>query len=187
MGVSKKEIKKKMLIKQTINNMNKQIQKLETQKQVYIDAGKQAKQKGLTAQYNLALAGLKTTIMQQKRVYEMKLNFEITSQMKDMSAMTAEFLQGMGSLSKDMMKLTKEKDFLKVEKQFNEAMVSVELQAEHMENFMEETQSAFSTNAMGSAEENSEIENLISNEAASDNITESMIEKELEELKKRMM
>ena len=80
-----------------------------------------------------------------------------------------------------------EKDFLKVEKQFNEAMVSVELQAEHMENFMEETQSAFSTNAMGSAEENSEIENLISNEAASDNITESMIEKELEELKKRMM
>lgn len=128
MGVSKKEIKKKMLIKQTINNMNKQIQKLEAQKQVYIDAGKQAKQKGLTAQYNLALAGLKTTIMQQKRVYEMKLNFEITSQMKDMSAMTADFLQGMGSLSKDMMKLTKEKDFLKVEKQFNEAMVSVELQ-----------------------------------------------------------
>ena len=62
MGVSKKEIKKKMLIKQTINNMNKQIQKLEAQKQVYIDAGKQAKQKGLTAQYNLALAGLKTTI-----------------------------------------------------------------------------------------------------------------------------
>ena len=173
MSVSKKEIKKKMLIKQTITSMNKQIQKLEEQKKVYIDAGKQAKQKGLTAQY--------------KRVYEMKLNFEITSQMKDMSKMTVEFLQGMGTLSKDMMKLTKEKDFLKVEKQFNEAMTNVELQTEHMENFMDETESTFSSAYSGSADENSELEALMNNEASADNMTESMIEKELEELKKKMI
>lgn len=175
-----------MLIKQTIASMNKQIQKLEEQKKVYIEAGKQAKQKGLTAQYNLALSGLRMTIAQQKRVYEMKLNFEITSQMKDMSKMTVEFLQGMGSLSKDMMKLTKEKDFLKVEKQFNEAMTSVELQTEHMENFMDETESAFSSSYSGSAEENQELESLMNNEASADNLTEAMIEKELEELKKKM-
>ncbi len=186
MAVSKKEIKKKMLIKQTITQMNKQIQKLEEQKKVYIDAGKQAKQKGLTAQYNLALSGLRMTIAQQKRVYEMKLNFEITSQMKDMSAMTSEFLKGMGSLSKDMMKLTKEKDFLKVEKQFTEAMTNVELQTEHMENFMDETESAFSSSYSGTAEENKELEGLIGNEAVSDNLTEQMIDKELEELKKKM-
>ena len=187
MSVSKKEIKKKMLIKQTITSMNKQIQKLEEQKKVYIDAGKQAKQKGLTAQYNLDLSGLRMTIAQQKRVYEMKLNFEITSQMKDMSKMTVEFLQGMGTLSKDMMKLTKEKDFLKVEKQFNEAMTNVELQTEHMENFMDETESTFSSAYSGSADENSELEALMNNEASADNMTESMIEKELEELKKKMI
>lgn len=176
-----------MLIKQTISSMNKQIQKLEEQKKVYIDAGKQAKQKGLAAQYNLALSGLRMTIAQQKRVYEMKLNFEITSQMKDMSKMTGEFLQGMGSLSKDMMKLTKEKDFLKVEKQFNEAMANVELQTEHMENFMDETESTFASNYSGSAEENKELEALMTNEASADNMTDAMIEKELEELKKKMI
>ncbi len=186
MAVTKKEIKKKMLIKQTINSMNKQIQKLEEQKKVYIEAGKQAKQKGLAAQYNLALSGLKMTITQQKRVYEMKLNFEITSQMKDMSAMTAEFLKGMGSLSKDMMKLTKEKDFLKVEKQFTEAMTSVEMQTEQMENFMDETESAFSSSYSGTESDSKELESLIGNEAVSDNITEQMIAKELEELKKKM-
>ncbi len=186
MAVTKKEIKKKMLIKQTINSMNKQIQKLEEQKQVYIEAGKQAKKKGLTAQYNLALSGLKMTISQQKRVYEMKLNFEITSQMKDMSMMTSEFLKGMGSLSKDMMKLTKEKDFLKVQKQFDEAMTSVELQAQNMESFMDDTQSAFASSNNNSAEDNREIEELISNEASSDESTDDMIEKELEMLKKRM-
>lgn len=186
MAISKKEIKKKMLIKQTINAMNKQIQKLEEQKKVYIEAGKQAKQKGLAAQYNLALSGLRMTLAQQKRVYEMKLNFEITSQMKDMSAMTSEFLKGMGSLSKDMMKLTKEKDFLKVEKQFTEAMTSVELQTEQMENFMDETESAFSSSYSGTESDNKELEGLIGNEAVTDNLTEQQIEKELEELKKRM-
>lgn len=186
MAISKKEIKKKMLIKQTISAMNKQIQKLEEQKKVYIEAGKQAKQKELDAQYNLALSGLRMTIVQQRRVYEMKLNFEITSQMKDMSAMTSEFLKGMGSLSRDMMKLTKEKDFLKVQKQFTEAMTSVELQTERMEEFMDETESAFSSSYAGSESDNAELDKLIGNEAVTDNLTEQEIERELEELKKRM-
>ncbi len=186
MGISKKEIEKRMIVKQTINTMNKQIQKLEEQKKVYIDAGKLAKQKGLTSQYNLALSGLKTTIIQQRRVFEMKLNFEITSQMKDMSQMTAEFLKGMGSLSKDMLKLTKEKDFLKVQKEFTEAMTSVEVQTERMEDFMDETESMFASNSTMKEEDNQELENLMNQEAAADNLTESMIEKELEDLKKKM-
>ncbi|MDE6059937.1 MAG: hypothetical protein K2G31_00465 [Clostridia bacterium] len=187
MGVKlSKEQKKKQLIRQTINAMNKQIQKLEEQKQVYINAGKQAKQKGLNEQYNLALSGLKMTIAQQKRVYEMKLNFEITSQMKDMTKMTSEFLQGMGTLSKDMMKLTKESDFKKVSKQFNEAMLSVEIQADQMESFMEDTQSTFASNYSLDADETKEIESLITNQASAEESVEDAIEKELEELKKRM-
>ena len=185
-GSTKKEIEKRMLIKKTISNMEKQIQKLEEQKKVYIEAGKQAKLKGLTAQYNLALSGLRMTITQQRRVYEMKLNFEITSQMKDMSKMTSEFLQGMGSLSKDMMKLTKERDFLKVQKQFTEAMMGVEMQTEQMEEFMDETESLFSSNNPGTAEENKEYESFFMNEASAEGSTESMIEKELEALKKKM-
>mgnify|MGYP000579264406 CR=1 FL=1 len=40
-----KEIEKKMLIKRTINTMNKQINRLEDQKQVFIDAAKRNGQK----------------------------------------------------------------------------------------------------------------------------------------------
>lgn len=186
MSISKKEIKKKMLIKQTINSMNKQIQKLEEQKEVYIKAGKEAKEKGLSAQYNLALSGLKMTMAQQKRVYEMKLNFEITSQMKDMSMMTSEFLKGMGSLSKDMMKLAKEKEFLKVQKQFAEAMTASELQTEHLEEFMDSTQASFESGTPVSTEDKAEIEGLISS-GLSDNVDMgSSVEKELEALKKEM-
>ena len=184
---NKKDMEKRMLIRKTINDMNKQIQKLEEQKKTYIEAGKQAQQKGLTAQYNLALAGLRMTITQQRRVYEMKLNFEITSQMKDMSAMTQEFLKGMGALSKDMMKLSKDKDFMKVQQQFNEAMMGVEMQTERMEAFMDETESAFSSSsAAGTEEDKAELENLFMNEASMEGSAESEIEKELEALKKKM-
>lgn len=185
-GITKKEVEKRMLIKRTIAEMDKQIQKLEKQKDTYIEAGKQAKQRGLTAQYNLALSGLRMTIAQQRRVYEMKLNFEITSQMKDMTRMTADFLAGMGSLSKDMMKLTKESDFKKVQQQFEGAMTNVEVQAEQMEEFLDETESSFSTHISGSAEDNAEIEALITNEAGAVGSTESEIERELEALKKKM-
>ena len=183
---TKKEIEKRMLIRQTIASMNKQIDKLEEQKKTYIEAGKQAKQRGLTAQYNLALAGLRMTISQQRRVYEMKLNFEITSQMKDMSVMTQEFLKGMGSLSKDMVKLSKDKDFETVQKQFAEAMTGMEMQTERMEAFMDETESAFSTSSAGSESDKAEIEALINNEASAFGSTEGEIEKELEALKKKM-
>ena len=186
MAVNKKEIEKRMLIRKTITAMEKQINKLEEQKKVYIDAGKLAKEKGLAAQYQLALSGLRMTIAQQRRVYEMKLNFELTSQMKDMSVMTADFLKGMGELSKDMVKLSKQKDFAKVSQQFAEAMTEVEMQTEQLESFMDETEASFTSAYTASAEENKELESLLANEAVGDNITEEMIDKELEELKKKM-
>lgn len=186
----KKEMKKKMLIRKTIASMDKQIKKLEEQKSVYINAAKLAKRKGLTAQFNLALTGLKMTMAQQKRVYEMKLNFEITAQMKDMAGMTTEFLGGMSTLSKEMMRLTKEKDFLKVQEQFNEAMASAENQTEMLQDFMDESSSAFASGVPTSEDNDSEIENMIasltgSDESGSDDM-DAAIEKELEALKKKL-
>ena len=88
-----KEIEKKMLIKRTINSMNKQINRLEDQKKVFVEAAKRAKEKNLEAQFNLALSGYKMTLQQQRRAQEMLLNFEITAQMKDVTMMTSEFLR----------------------------------------------------------------------------------------------
>ena len=185
---NKKQIEKKMLIKKTKAKMNKQIDSLEEQKQFYIDAGKKAKEQGLAAQYNLAVSGLKMTIEQQKRVYEMKLNFELTSQMRDMSQMTTEFLKGLSVLSKDMMKLTKEKEFLKVQKEFGQAMEASQVQQEYLENFMDETEAMFEsgTSSENSKEVNKEIDKLMENEASNGSSIEEAIDKELEELKKKM-
>ena len=183
-----KEIEKKMLIKRTINTMNKQINRLEDQKKVFIEAAKKAKLKDLDAQFNLALSGYKMTVQQQRRAQEMLLNFEITAQMKDVTMMTSEFLRGMSEISKEMTKLADAKEFAKIQAQFEEAMVAVETQTDQMDNFMEMSQETF-YNAGRDKEgkmSDEELEKFIMEQATQDELSTENIEKEMEELRKKI-
>ncbi len=193
MGIFKskqqKEIEKKMLIKRTINAMNKQINKLEEQKKVFVDAAKRAKQKDLEAQYNLALSGYKMTVQQQKRAQEMLLNFEITAQMKDVTMMTSQFLKGMSDISKEMSKLADAKEFAKIQAQFEEAMAAVETQTEQMDNFMEMSQETFYNQGLdksGKQMSDEEFEKFIEEQASQDEYSEDKLNKEMEEIRKKI-
>jgi hypothetical protein len=117
----------------------------------------------------------------------MLLNFEITSQMRDMSMMTTAFLSGMGSLSKDMAKLTNEKQFVKVQKEFEKAMAGSEQQTMQMEMFLDQNQSTF-TSAAGSPDSVSdeELGKLILDQASTDEIASDTIDKELEEIRNKL-
>lgn len=181
-----KEIEKKMLIKRTINSMNKQIAALEEQKKAFLEKAKTAKKQGLESQYNLALTGYKMTITQQKRAQELLLNFEITAQMKDMTVMTSQFLGGMSVLSKQMAKLADEKDFLRVQKQFETAMTNVQTQTEQIEVFMETSKDSFSTISGVSNEDVREIENTIENQSANDEFSDKSIDEELARIRKEI-
>lgn len=182
-----KEIEKKMLVRRTLNTMNKHIKELEEQKDTYIGAAKMAKQKSLPMQYNLAISGLKMTIAQQKKAYEMLLNFEITSQMKDMSLMTTEFLKGMGVLSKEMARLTNNKEFEKVQAQFEVAMQGVEMQTEKMDDFLEMNQSTFASQATdGNRINDDEINSLIDEEASQSEKSSDDVDKEIDEVRKKL-
>ncbi len=191
MGLSSnKQIKHKMLINSTIKEMEKQIAKLEENKKKFIEMGREAFSKGLTSQGEAAINAIKMTIAQLRRVQEMKLNFEITAQMKDVSAMTVDFLKGMSTLSKDMCKLTSEKQFKEVEKQFAKAMTGAKEQSEHMDEFMQNTKTTFGEHTENSFTDDSSIEALVKggelvNDTPAGDV-DSMIEKELEELRKKM-
>ena len=152
-----KEFEKKMAIKKTINEMNKQIDKLSAAERNFIDLAKQAKKENIPNQYKLALSGLRSTITQKKRVQEMLLNFQIMNQTKDILSTTSEFLQGMGSLSKDMAKLCDEKQFNAVSKDFEKAMMATTAQEERMEMFLDNSRDSFeSLSKEGTSASNSE-------------------------------
>ena len=184
-----KEIEQKMLVKRTINSMEKQIARLEEQKKVFVEAAKKAKEKDMEPQFNLALSGYKMTVQQQKRAQEMLLNFEITAQMRDVTMMTTEFLRSMSTISKEMSKLANAKEFEKIQAQFEEAITAVETQTDQMDAFMEMSQESFSQ--AGKAKDgkdisNEEFEKYIMEQAANDESTSEDIDKEIEKLRKKI-
>lgn len=181
---AEKEMEQRMLIRKTMQKIKKYIQNLEAQKVKYIEWAKTAKKKGIESQYNLAISGLKTAVAQQKKAEEILLNFELTSQMRDLNVMTSEFLGGMSSLSKEMAKISKNMDFVKVQKEFEIAMMGVEETTFNLDNMLDNSESSFASIASdGGKIEDDEINSLIANEVTSEeNQMDKEIDQKLEEI-----
>jgi hypothetical protein len=159
---SQKDLKKRMLLKKTTREMGKQIRALDNQKEAFIQDGKEAYEKGLKQQFNLAVSGLRITLSQKKKVESMLLNLRITSQLKDISQMTVDFLGQMKSVSKEMIKLTNEKAFQKVAAEFDFAMDRFATQTDQMESFLEDSDTSFQDTMVDQDDINDdEIINLI--------------------------
>ena len=138
-----KNLEQKLAIKKTLNNLNKQIEELEKKKKTAIEKARVARESGLNAEYNLALSLYRASVSQQKRAREMLLNFEITTQMKDMASLTKEFLKALSILSREMVSLTNNKDFLKVQQQFEKAITGVETQSKQLDSMMDTSEQKF--------------------------------------------
>lgn len=158
-----KEMEKRMIVRKTMRSIEKYITKLQDQKTKSVEAAKRAKLQGSAQQYSLAVSGLKTAMAQEKKAKEMLLNFELTLQMRDLSKMTSEFLNGMSIMSKEMSAITKEMDFAKVQKQFEAAMMGVEQTTDNIDAMLDSTNDSFSAISSANIDiDDSEIENLIS-------------------------
>ena len=182
---AQKELEKRALIRKTLNSIAKQIEALEQQKKVYIEAAKKAKRLGLKPQYDLAITGLRMTMAQQKRAQEMQLNYEIFSQLRDMTAMTGEFLKGMSVLSKEMIKLTDQKEFANVQQQFLKALESVRTQTAQMETYLDMSQTELSATVVDpSGVSQQEIDELIEDQVAEEASDEMDVDAEIERLQR---
>lgn len=176
-----KEINKRILAKKTINEMNRFINGLQEQKKRYLETAKIAKEKGLSAQLNLSINALKSVMLQEQRAQEMLLNFEITNGMKDMASMTSSFLKGMSQLSQDMIKLTHNKEFLNVQKDFEKAITGIEIRTEEIDAFLDMNQSTFENQASASKITNEDILALIDDKKI-ESVDEQEIEQEIEKI-----
>lgn len=185
-----KNLEQKLAIKKTLNNLNKQIEELEKKKKTAIEKARVARESGLNAEYNLALSLYRASVSQQKRAREMLLNFEITTQMKDMASLTKEFLKGLSILSREMVSLTNNKDFLKVQQQFEKAITGVETQSKQLDSMMDTSEQKFTevTNSEDAISDE-DFANLVDEMSSQENegIDDlSNIDKELENLRKKI-
>ena len=135
-----KEFEKRIAQKKLLKELSNQIKKLDMKKNAFIREGQEAYSKGLKQQFNLAAAGLRISLNQKKRVETMLMNLKITSQLKDISKVTVDFLKQMKSVSKDLIKITDLKSFDKISSDFDFALRRFTSQTENMENFINDSE-----------------------------------------------
>lgn len=185
-----KELEQKLLVRKTITNLEKQISQLEDKKKIALEKARIAKKGGFETEYSLAQSMYNISVTQQKRAKEMLLNFELVTQLKDMASLTSEFLKGLSSLSKEMVKLTNNKDFLKVQQQFDEALKGVEQQSEQLDVFMDESEDRFKEQSQTKESiSNDEFDKIIDEEVSQEELSEESsvdIDAELESLRKKL-
>ena len=189
---AQKEQERKMLVKQSMKELEKRITKLKAQEGKYIEMAKIAQREELPDQIKLAEEALRMTISERKRTYKMLLNSQIISQMKDMTSMTNEFLGAIQVISKDIAHGTTA-DMSKISGELRLAMDRVSEQTEQLSDMLEDSQdsvSDFSTD--NSLVGDDEIKSLIygngsssaSTSATSSGSGNSALDDELEALKK---
>jgi len=184
-----KDIEKQLLIKKAITSFDKQIAKLEEQKAAYLTAAKKAIQNNYTNQANLAISACKISIMQLRRITEMKINLELVSLIKDSARLTVAFLDGMKVLSKEMSNMVNSKEFKKVQKLFEKAMMSVTDQSKKLEISLNMNNELFKNIETTSAFEieDEEIKSMLINEIAADESNEfEKTDAELKQLQKSL-
>jgi len=135
-----KEFEKRIAQKRLLKELSNQIKKLDMKKNAFIREGQEAYSKGMKQQFNLAAAVLRISLNQKKRVETMLMNLKITSQLKDISKVTVDFLKQMKSVSKDLIKITDLKSFDKISSDFDFALRRFTSQTENMENFINDSE-----------------------------------------------
>ena len=156
-----KEQERRMLVKQSMKELEKRVRKLKEQEAVYVRAAQAAQQENLPKQIQLAKDALKMTISERKRTMEMLLNAQIISQMRDMSAMTGEFLKAVHNISKSISGVSNQ-DVNKISAELKVAMGKVENQTENLADMLENSQDDISDYSDGmSSVSDEEVDQLI--------------------------
>lgn len=166
------QARKRAELKKKSAKINAFVSSLEKQKVSYLDKAKDAKQRGETATYKLAKTGLNNTVSQLKRAKEMQLNLEITSELKEMSISSKEFLETMGVLAKRISKLNRSTNFKKLNKSINDAIDGIQKTGLGLDAVMESTQSSFeSLVAVSGSLPDEELERFIDGEITERELT----------------
>ena len=184
---AEKEQERKMQVRRSMKELEKRIVKLREQETIYIKTAQEAMREDLPEQVKLAKEALKMTISERKRTYQMLLNARIMSQMKDMSAMTNEFLQAMHVISRDIARTTTA-DMTKISNELKLAMQKVSDQTENFTEMMADAQDDMvDISADSSMVSDDEINKLIYGNAQADEASDdASIDSELEKLRKQL-
>ena len=174
-----RDLRAKVTIKRTLNQMKNQLAKLTPYKKSYIDKAQQAMLVNNQQAYGLAKSGLKTLIAKQRFLESMVMNFELAIETNDMNKIIGSFVEGINIISDQLHHITSSGDMIKAQVAYDKAIQNNVSQYEALQAFLDTASTSFeSLEVIGDNITDEEINHLISNTAAD---KESEIDKDIDE------
>lgn len=187
MSNEKKMMKERMLITSAMSNIKRQIANLDKFREKYIQHAKTAREQGIASQYNLAKSAIAMATSQKNLLSQMLLNIELSSQIKDVSAMTKTFADGMQVLSGSITETATGLNFEKTTALVNQAVMGVEQKNMELDSMLSMNASSFDSIASNSDIKSDEIDALIDSEiGVSSSLSNDDISAEIAELEKKL-
>lgn len=176
----KKRAERNGKVRRTVSQIENTVAKLERMKSEYLQKAIAAKSRGDSASYSLAKSGLNATLSQIKRAKEMLLNIQITAELQRMGETNADFLKGMSTIAKSISKVNKQSDFVKLQKEIQNALSGMQEAQAGLECFLQNSDAAFAViSDSPAALSDSDIERLVDGKVSE---KELLMDEEIERL-----
>ena len=166
----------KMAVRRGVQDLKKCNRALEKKKEEMIKHAQEAKRQGISQQYQVAVSGLKMIMAHQKRAQAMVLQLQMTESLRDLTAMGTNFVNLLGSVGKEVGKISAAANFAKNQLAFEQGMLAADSAMEQLEDFLEGAGMSFGE--LSEDDMDAEIERMIDNSGA---IKEDALDAEIEE------
>ena len=182
---AEKEMEARMAIRNNIRQLEKSKKAMQKKQDEMIKLAQEAKQKGVSQQYAMAVSGLKMIMAYQRRCDAMILQIKMTETMRDLTVMSSKFIKLMGNVGEEVTKVAKTANFAQNQMAFEKGMMASEAAMDQLESFLEDSGMAFEQNGE-EVDLDKEIERMIdATTAAQQTEDDEELDRRLAELEKK--
>jgi hypothetical protein len=132
-----KDFKAKMIINKTKLDLQNTIDKLSKQKNEFLEIAKKSKLSQDKEGLRTSFIGWKISATSQKRASMMLNKLNLTEQMKEIGEISKSFSESMVIIAKQLTEVTKNTDFMSMEKNFTDAMNTIDESELYLSQFFE--------------------------------------------------
>ena len=136
---AEKEMEARMAIRDNIRELEKSKKAMQKKQDEMIKLAQEAKQKGVSQQYAMAVSGLKMIMAYQRRCDAMILQIKMTETMRDLTVMSSKFIKLMGNVGEEVTKVAKTANFAQNQMAFKKGLMASEAAMDQLESFLEDS------------------------------------------------
>ncbi len=152
-----KDIKERTIYNQTIKNLKNAMSKYEAQKEEFLKIARDAYNRGLMPQYNMAKNGLKIVLDSHDKVTAMYLDLTISNQIKQVTKDTKMFVDTMSIVSRQLSEINSSIDYTQVRYDYEQAISQISQAEEKLRDFSDVVYDSIENYSLGNQDMDTKV------------------------------